>query len=261
MGTAFDAQAARYDEVANSTLGLELRTRVHRVLDGLISPGDAVADLGCGTGIDAAWLAPQVRSVLALDASPEMVALAENRCAGFANVTVRCTDLAAGDDLGGATSGDSAPLDLALANFGVVNCVGDLHDFGQRLHASMTPGGYAVLVTMTKWCPTELMVGLATANRQLLTRRRPSANRGGDYAGLSLRYASAHELARLFGSGFELVHAESLGSALPPFEQRHWLEGRPQLARVLATTDRRIAGAAARFGIGDHQIAVLRRSS
>lgn len=259
VDTAFDAHAARYNEVAESVLGIELRTRVHQVLDGLISPGDVVADLGCGTGIDAAWLAPQVRSVSARDASPEMVELAAERCRAFDNVAVRRADL--GTDVGfvDVAADDSARFDLVLANFGVVNCVGDLFQFGRRLHACMNPGAHAVFVTMTRWCPAELVIGLATANRQLLARRRPSSTPGSDYAGLSLRYASARDLARAFGAQFELVHAEALGSALPPFEQRQVLQGRPRITRALASTDRRIAGAAARIGIGDHQIAVMRR--
>jgi len=252
--TAFDAQAAAYDDVAESALGVVLRARVHHVLEGLTSPSDTVIDLGCGTGIDAAWLAPQVRSLVAFDASAEMVELTQHRCRDLDNVVVRQADLAAEDALT-----DLAPADIVLANFGVVNCIGDLAAFGRRLHSVMTPGGTAVIVTMARWCPIELSIGLATGNWQLIRRRMSGATSDEAYPGLALRYASARELARAFGAGFELEHAESLGSALPPFEQRRWLENRPGFLRVLAATDQRIATSAARLGLGDHHIAVLRR--
>ena len=126
------------------------------------------------------------------------------------------------------------------------------------------PGGEAVIVTMAKWCPLELAIGVATANKQLMTRRqRPGAAAPSgaetDYSGLELRYASAQDLARAFGPRFELTHAESLGTALPPFEQLHWVENRPRLLASLAKLDRRLSSGAARIGVGDHHIAVLRR--
>lgn len=254
--TAFDAQADRYDQVAESALGRALRARVHELLAGHIAPGDTVVDLGCGSGIDAAWLAPQVGSVQAFDASAEMVALTRRRCASYANVTVEQRDVA-------SVTLDE-PVDFALANFGVVNCVGNLETFGTRLHGMIKPGGQAIIVTMAKWCPLELAIGVATANKQLATRRRQpgaavlSGSETG-YSGLEIRYASGRDLARAFGSRFELAHAESLGTALPPFEQRHWVENRPRLLASLVKLDRRFSSVAARIGVGDHHLAVLRR--
>ena len=45
-----------------------------------------LADLGCGTGLLAAELAPQVRSVLGVDQSAPMLKAARRRTAGFDNV-------------------------------------------------------------------------------------------------------------------------------------------------------------------------------
>jgi ArsR family transcriptional regulator len=55
----------------------------------LADPAWTVGDLGCGTGTLSAALAPMVRRVIAIDASPAMAAAARARSAGFANVDVR----------------------------------------------------------------------------------------------------------------------------------------------------------------------------
>lgn len=52
-----------------------------------------VADLGCGTGLQATELARFVKRVIAVDNSPQMLAAAEARTAGLGNVEVREGDL------------------------------------------------------------------------------------------------------------------------------------------------------------------------
>jgi ArsR family transcriptional regulator len=54
----------------------------------LLDPALVVGDLGCGTGVLSAALAPHVARVHAVDASPAMLAAASARLAGCANVTV-----------------------------------------------------------------------------------------------------------------------------------------------------------------------------
>jgi len=250
--TVFDDRAAGYDAVAESALGTELRARVHAVLVELLGPETSVADLGCGSGIDAEWLAARVVSVAAFDSSAEMIRLARQRCAEHPNVTFTQADVAA-IELG-------TPVDLVVANFGVVNCVGDLTRFGGRLHDMLTPGGSAVIVTMPRWCPMELAVGVSTLNKRLVQRRRAGAPNSPAYGGLDVRYASATRLAEAFSPTLTLTHAESLGLVLPPFEQRDLLQNRPRPLGLLADLDRRLGPLGARIGWGDHHLCVFERS-
>ena len=55
----------------------------------LLDPTWTVGDLGCGTGVLAASLAPMVSQVIAVDASPAMLESARARTYAFANVDVR----------------------------------------------------------------------------------------------------------------------------------------------------------------------------
>ena len=52
-------------------------------------PTDAVLDIGCGIGRIEKYLAPRVREMWAVDISGEMIARAERRLAGLANVHLR----------------------------------------------------------------------------------------------------------------------------------------------------------------------------
>lgn len=251
MTAAFDDVAAGYDDVAESALGVELRRRVFSVIDDLSAPGAVVADLGCGTGIDAARLAQSARSVVGIDASPAMVQRAKARCADFANVRFEVADLETADLA--AIVGER--VDLVLANFGVVNCIGDIENLGRRIGALLGPNGHAVIVTMAPRCPTEAAIALITRNEELRTRRR--GDRPASYGGTSIQYLSGRQLAAQLEPHMRLIRTEALGVALPTFEQRGWLEKRPRLLRTLAVVDRTVATTLGKSTIGDHHIAVL----
>jgi ArsR family transcriptional regulator len=60
---------------------------------GLIDPTMVIGDLGCGTGLLAETIAPYVRRVIAVDASPDMLDAARQRLAEAPNVDVRQGDL------------------------------------------------------------------------------------------------------------------------------------------------------------------------
>jgi ubiquinone/menaquinone biosynthesis C-methylase UbiE/DNA-binding transcriptional ArsR family regulator len=56
-----------------------------RALIGLFAPGD-VLDIACGDGVLAELLAPQARSITAVDISPTLIAAARDRLKGYRNV-------------------------------------------------------------------------------------------------------------------------------------------------------------------------------
>lgn len=82
----FSSAAGEWDRLRAELFG----ERVELVaLLGLLDPEMVVGDLGCGTGAMTAALAPFVRRVVAVDASPEMLGAARDRLAGAANVELR----------------------------------------------------------------------------------------------------------------------------------------------------------------------------
>lgn len=248
----FDPLADGYDDVAISDLGRHYRNRVHDIVLRHIPQPARVLDIGCGTGIDAAWLAEVGHEVLAIDASAEMVAYASKRLESFETATAKEQDMHHLD-----RSDISGPFDLVLANFGVVNCCQDLARFGRWLESALAETGAAVLVTMAPICPPELVHGALTMNRELLGRRRSSNETM--YAGIPVRYLSATGLTAELGSGLQLLDARSFGVVLPTFEQRHIVEARPKLLALLARLDKAFGSPAVGLKTGDHHVAIVSR--
>jgi ubiquinone/menaquinone biosynthesis C-methylase UbiE len=68
------------------------QAQVERLVDALGNAGSGrVLDVACGPGIVTAALAARAREVVALDLTPEMLAMAEDRCrkAGRTNVAFK----------------------------------------------------------------------------------------------------------------------------------------------------------------------------
>src|SRR5450755_3636512 len=76
----FDAIAERYDETfTKSKIGRAQRASVWKELERVFQPGDRVLEIGCGTGVDACFLAGLGVTVVATDSSPQMIAVATRR--------------------------------------------------------------------------------------------------------------------------------------------------------------------------------------
>lgn len=86
----FDESSARWDALRDELFGQSFYLYA---LVGLVPSQWRVADLGCGTGTVAEALAPFVRHVIGVDASPAMLAHAEARLDRFDNVELRHGDL------------------------------------------------------------------------------------------------------------------------------------------------------------------------
>jgi ubiquinone/menaquinone biosynthesis C-methylase UbiE len=99
-----------------------------------------VGDLGCGTGLLSATLAPFVRKVIAVDTSKAMLAAARRRLSGVENVEVRAGDLE-------SLPIDEATLDAALLVF-VMHYVAEPARVLAEAGRAMRPGGRLLLVDM-----------------------------------------------------------------------------------------------------------------
>jgi SAM-dependent methyltransferase len=107
----------------------------------LLDEGWAVGDLGCGTGEVSASLAPFVRRVMAVDASPEMLVAARQRLGGRPNVEVRRGDLE-------ALPVDDAQLDAAIL-FLVLHYIVEPERALAEAARVLRPGGRLLVVDMT----------------------------------------------------------------------------------------------------------------
>lgn len=146
-----------------------------------------VLEFGCGTGTTALRHAPHVARLEAIDYSPRMIALAEDkrRAQGIDNVRFTCTTLA-------GVAAASAPYDAVLG-LSILHLMPDWRDTIVRVRSLLKPGG--VFVSSTA-CLADDMPWL-----------RPVAALG---RGLGLLprivfFTSAQLCAALAAAGFELA--------------------------------------------------------
>ena len=241
---AFDAHAPTYAQGwDNDPVGAAQRRRIQELLLKTFPRGGRVLDLGCGPGVDSAWLAGRGHTVDAVDQSQAMLEQAETRCAGLP-VTLHLGDL---------RDPPNGPFDAALSNFGAINCLDSLEPFATRLHQVLRPRGIAVLVLMPRVAPAEWIAGLMRLRPRLALRRLREV---GDVAGHSvhIRYPSTREVHRAFSSRFAVVARRGLGVALPPPRSGH-----PYLLPALDRADRVVGSWPLFRRCGDHTVWVLRR--
>src|ERR1051326_1679240 len=151
----FDAVAESYDDTfTKSKIGRAQRSAVWRELEKIFFHGDRVLEIGCGTGIDACFLANRGVSVLACDSSPRMVQTAEHRVEQTQNQRLVKTRVVAAERLGSLD--DSERYDGAFSNFGALNCVKDTGLLVGELARLVRPGGSALLCWMGPFCVWEM---------------------------------------------------------------------------------------------------------
>lgn len=242
--SAFDGIAAAYDaQWSHSSIGLLQRAAVWRHLDSLVRPGMRVLDLGCGTGEDALRLMERGALVDAVDASPAMVEVARSKDvpAGVARI----------EDL----TGFSEVYDLALSNFGALNCVEDLSALGRDLAALVRPGAYAALCVLNAFCAWELVFYAMRGQwRKAFRRLRGTAPSG---FGTQVFYHAAADLQAALWPAFSLIGDTGIGIAIPPSYGPRWSDA--ALARC-AALDRRLENTALGRAIADHRLLIFQRT-
>lgn len=239
---AFDQHAPGYSAWEQHRTAQAWRSRVIAACARRLRAGGRVLDIGGGTGLDAVTLGALGFDVVVVEPSDGMRAVAEAR--GVRAVRGGVADLARRADLG--------TFDLALSDFGALNCVADLEPLRAGLDARLRPGGVAVLVVMGPFALGESVSLLARGRVRALARRRRSVVPLGA-SGVPVTWWTARSLARSL-PGFALTHVEALGCVAPPPDLH---AGSPRLS----TWDRRLGALPGLRHLGDHALCVFQRAS
>ena len=241
---AFDDLARRYDALWTATpAGRAQRDLVWRHTDPLFGAGDAVLDIGCGTGKDAAHFAARGIAVHATDASPAMIREAARR-GGFTAEVMRAEDLA------------EAPghYDGAFSNFGALNCVEDLTAVSAALAALVRPGGRVAICVIGRFCLWEMVyyaLRLQFASALRRVRHRTVMSR----FGVRVHYRSARQLRDAFAPRFVCQRWMGIGLLAPP----SYVSLPGALVRCLGALDRVFAALPVLRGMADHRLMILVR--
>jgi SAM-dependent methyltransferase len=214
----FDGVADHYDELfTESRIGQAQRASVWTELKKAFAPGDRVLEIGCGTGIDACFLASRGVRVVACDCSPRMLAVTARRVRETRSSEFVQPHLLGAEEISNLR--EERTFDGAFSNFGALNCVKDLRrlalDLGQALHQ----GASVLICVMGPCCLWELAWYLAHGNPQKALRR---FRRGGvdarlaDGAVVHVFYPSVRSLTRMFAPEFRLKSVKGIGVSVPP---------------------------------------------
>lgn len=259
---AFDGVAAEYDgALGNNALIQAMRAQVMQTIERSFPRGARLLDLGCGTGIDAAYLAARGYAVTALDASPAMVVRANERLRRAAvegrafNVAIQDLEQLAVDSSGA----EAVDFDGAYSNFGALNCLADLSAVSAALAPRLRPGGLLVAAVIGRYCPWEFVFYLLRGD---VRRARVRFRHGLVPVPLNgetvwTRYYSPREFAREWSVAFAPRSLRALTLFTPPPYLAHWAVRVPRVLAGLARADRALSDKPVLRGLGDHFLMVL----
>jgi ubiquinone/menaquinone biosynthesis C-methylase UbiE len=212
----FDAVAENYDQgFTFSKIGQAQRSAVWRELGQTFHAGDRVLEIGCGTGVDACFLAERGVKVVACDSSPAMIQVAARRVREKGINTVDLRVLAA-ENL--AEIRREAPFDGVFSNFGALNCVEDLISVSKDLRHLLKPGGTALMCFLGPACLWEVVWYLLKGKPRKAFRRWHSSSTAELTPGSRFQvcYYGIRSLEHAFAPSFRLRSWRGVGFMVPP---------------------------------------------
>jgi SAM-dependent methyltransferase len=214
----FDQAAENYDRLfTHSAVGQAQRESVWTELAKVFHAGDRILEIGCGTGVDAYYLADRGVELFACDSSPRMIAVAEQRMKNSRRSELVHLRILAAEDIVNLQA--EAPFDGVFSNFGALNCVRDVKALAANLATLLRPGATALLCWMGPFCLWETVWYMALLRPEKAFRRR---QRGGTIARLeggarvTVYYPTISALARAFAPHFSVKNIKGIGVAVPP---------------------------------------------
>lgn len=251
--TVFDEIANSYDKLFTHTaIGWAQRIQVRARLLAAFPPGSRILELNCGTGEDARFLAKRGRSVVACDASTEMLRVARNHWEGRNAGKVRYVHMA-NEELGSWASREA--FHGAFSNFSGLNCLADLQPVARNLAKLVIPGGTVLLCLWSRVCVAEILWYLVHGQPQKATRRfsgKATARLGKKT--IAVFYPTAREVRRCFSPWFRLRSQRAIGLFVPPSYVEPAMRSHPKLLERMEWLDRLCAGWPIFRSAGDHML-------
>ena len=253
-GLAFDSLAERYDEIfTRSMIGRAQRAAVWSVLTKTFKPGQRVLELNCGTGEDALFLARLQISVLACDASAQMIRTARKRMEAEAPNAPIQFELLPTERLQELQA--DTVFDGAFSDFSGLNCVADLNRTVRDLASLVTMNAPVLICLSTRFCIAEMLWFLGRGEFRKAFRRT-SGSAIANVAGLTVNvyYPSLRQVRRLFSPFFLMRSCIGIGIAVPPSYLEPLIRKYPRTLNLMRVIDAGISRLPGFRTIGDHML-------
>ena len=258
-GAAFDRMAAQYDaRFTFSMVGRTQRDVVWQRAAAVFVPGSRVLELNCGTGEDAMFLARRGVSVMACDASAQMIERASIRKgqeARDASVDFQVLPIERLHELA------AQPLfDGVFSNFSGLNCVADLPTVFKELAMLLRPGAELLLCLSTRFCVWEILHYAVKGNfRKAVRRCRGRSLASFDELSFLVYYPTIRSLRNAFGQAFRLRSVTGIGITVPPSYMESWMSKHPRMLAVLKRVDAVVCSWPLFRSAGDHMLLYVER--
>jgi ubiquinone/menaquinone biosynthesis C-methylase UbiE len=251
---AFDSLAARYDDLfTRSMIGRAQRGAVWKVLIDTFKPGSHILELNCGTGEDALFLARHNVSVVACDASEQMIETARQRMRSEDPDAQIHFELLPTEYL--LELPPSRLFDGVLSNFSGLNCVADLNQTARDLAALVIPGAPVLICLSTRFCFLEMIWFVLHGQFRKAFRRSSgiATARVGGFT-VKVQYPTLRAIKKMFAPYFLLRSCTGIGVAVPPSYLEPLVCKYPRALSLLRAIDRGIARLPWFRTIGDHML-------
>lgn len=157
----WERQAAVYDNMAGKVYEEAYSLSIDKVRS-LLSPGQNVLEIGCGTGIITCGIAPCVKNVSAVDISPKMIDLAKDKLAKLSIDNVDCQVYD-----GYSLPYENASFDIVLL-FNILQCVKEPVTLLKEAQRLLKDGGLVASATDCYAEPVPLIIGIKLSVQKLL---------------------------------------------------------------------------------------------
>ncbi len=258
---AFDSVAADYDGPSgNNALIQQLRAQTMAAVTRHVANGSRLLDLGCGTGLDAEYLARQGYFVTATDWSPEMVGRTQLRAAA-AGLGERLEARHLGIQAVGQLP--AGAYDAAYSDLGPLNCVPDLDEAARGLAKVLRLGGYLIASVIGRTCPWELALFAAKGNWARARLRFAPGPVAVPLNGHTVwtRYFSPGEFEAVFRRvGFQRREQRGLSLFVPPPYMDAFAARHVGMIAALARLEQTLGGWPVLRGWGDHFLIVMQKT-
>lgn len=267
---AFSRAAPLYD--SDEEINVMARWARKRSLSALLKvfkPGDRVLEIGCGTGLEAVFLARRGIQVVATDAAPGMIAAVSAKIAeGGRDYDLRGMIepvLCPAQDLVQLVEryGEGA-FDGVYSSMGPLNCIPDLRPVAIALARLVRPGGRVVLGLLNKYCIWETAWYMRALQPRLAFRRwggKAEATSRPDWQEekFTCYYWTRSVIEKAFRDQFRVIKREGLPWLMPPLYLDGLIRRAPGLFRVLSRLDKSFADVWPAYDIGDHLLIQFER--